>query len=126
VSKAGLTRLMILFPGNPAFKVRLSEGSRAYTNYRVKPSLGAIAKDIDLNLVLTADYHLYIICTMSEQLQQLILDTLDSQTTIHDTRSLVLPGQAAPASTSEDQIIILGALNSLLSRDVNAYFHKFL
>ncbi|KAF9569334.1 phenylalanine-tRNA ligase [Agrocybe pediades] len=58
---------------------------------------------------------------MAEQLQQLILDTLNSQHVIEDTRNLVLPGQAVAASTSEDQITILGALNSLLSRDMIQY-----
>lgn len=57
---------------------------------------------------------------MSEALQKLILDTLDAESTIKDTRSLVLPGQTASASSNEDQIVILGALNSLLSREVGA------
>jgi hypothetical protein len=56
--------------------------------------------------------------SMTETLQQLILTTLDAQGTIQDTRALVLPGQAQPATSSEDQITILGALNSLLSREV--------
>ncbi|KDR83606.1 hypothetical protein GALMADRAFT_55520 [Galerina marginata CBS 339.88] len=56
---------------------------------------------------------------MSEALQKLILDTLESQSAIKDTRSLVLPGQTATASTNEDQIAILGALNSLLSREAS-------
>jgi phenylalanyl-tRNA synthetase alpha chain len=55
---------------------------------------------------------------MSEALQKLILDTLDLHGSIPDTRALVLPGHAQSASTSEEQIIILGALNSLLSREV--------
>jgi phenylalanyl-tRNA synthetase alpha chain len=55
---------------------------------------------------------------MSEALQQLILDTLDSSNVIKDTRSLVLPEKNAPAVTQDEQIVILGALNSLLSRDV--------
>ena len=55
---------------------------------------------------------------MAENLQQLILDTLDAQSTIEDTRSLTIPGQSAPAIFQEDQITILGALNSLLSREV--------
>lgn len=55
---------------------------------------------------------------MSESLQKLILDTLDSQSTIKDTRSLILPGQSTPADSHDAQIIILGALNSLLSREV--------
>lgn len=59
---------------------------------------------------------------MSEILQQIILDTLESQSLIKDTRTLVLPGQSQAASTNEDQITILGALNSLLSRDVSLSF----
>lgn len=55
---------------------------------------------------------------MSELLQQLILDTLDAQSAIQDTRSLTIPGQPKPATSHEDQNIVLGALNSLLSRDV--------
>lgn len=55
---------------------------------------------------------------MSEALQKVVLDALESHGVISDTRSLILPGQANTASTSEDQIIILGALNSLLSREV--------
>ncbi|CAA7259889.1 unnamed protein product [Cyclocybe aegerita] len=58
---------------------------------------------------------------MAEALQKLILDTLEAETTIKDTRSLILPGQAQPASSNEDQIVILGALNSLLSRDMIQY-----
>ena len=56
---------------------------------------------------------------MSEILQQLVLDTLESQSFIEDTRTLILPGQSQVASTNEDQITILGALNSLLSHDVS-------
>jgi phenylalanyl-tRNA synthetase alpha chain len=55
---------------------------------------------------------------MAESLQQLILDTIDARKTIEDTRSLIIPGQTQPATSHEDQIAILGALNSLLSRDV--------
>ena len=55
---------------------------------------------------------------MSESLQQLILDTLDAHSTIPDTRSLLVPGKSQPATSNEDQILILGALNSLLSRQV--------
>lgn len=56
---------------------------------------------------------------MAETLQQLVLDTLDKDGTIKDTRTLVLPGQTEPASTHDSQIIILGALNSLSSREVS-------
>lgn len=55
---------------------------------------------------------------MAEAIQQLVLTTIDAQGTIPDTRTLVLPGQAQPATSHEDQITILGALNSLLSREV--------
>lgn len=64
-------------------------------------------------------YRLSLTVEMSEALQKLIVDTLDLHESIYDTRSLVFPGQAQSASTSEDQIIILGALKSLLSREVN-------
>ncbi len=55
---------------------------------------------------------------MAEAIQQLVLAALDTQGTIQDTRTLVLPGQVQPATSHEDQITILGALNSLLSREV--------
>ncbi len=55
---------------------------------------------------------------MAEAIQQLILDTLDKEGTIKDTRTLFLPGYKEPAATHDSQIIILGALNSLSSRDV--------
>ena len=58
---------------------------------------------------------------MAEAIQQLILDTLDKDGVIQDTRTLVLPGYKEPAATHDSQIIILGALNSLSSRDVH-YF----
>jgi phenylalanyl-tRNA synthetase alpha chain len=57
--------------------------------------------------------------TMAESLQKLILDTLEESHTINDTRSLTIPGQAQPATSPDAQITILGALNSLLSRDVS-------
>ncbi|KAK0206376.1 phenylalanine-tRNA ligase [Desarmillaria ectypa] len=58
---------------------------------------------------------------MVEALQQLILDTLDAQPSIEDSRTLVLPGQKEPATSHEAQITILGALNSLLSREMIKY-----
>ncbi|KAJ3573352.1 hypothetical protein NP233_g2483 [Leucocoprinus birnbaumii] len=58
---------------------------------------------------------------MAEALQQLVLTALDTNGTILDTRELVLPGQTKPATSSEDQIVILGALNSLLSREMISY-----
>lgn len=56
---------------------------------------------------------------MSEAVQQLILETLDKNGSIDDTRLLVLPGQTATAATQEDQLVIIAALNSLSSRDVS-------
>ncbi|KAG5648936.1 hypothetical protein DXG03_000285 [Asterophora parasitica] len=58
---------------------------------------------------------------MAESLQQLILDTIDARSIIDDTRTLTIPGQSQPAASHEDQITILGALNSLLSRDMIVY-----
>jgi phenylalanyl-tRNA synthetase alpha chain len=55
---------------------------------------------------------------MAEALQQLILETLDKSDSIEDTRTLIIPGDAQPAASNDAQITILGALNSLLSRDV--------
>lgn len=58
---------------------------------------------------------------MAEELQQLILNELDVSGVIQDTRSLVLPGQSVPAASQDAQISILGALNSLLSREMVLY-----
>lgn len=58
---------------------------------------------------------------MAEAIQQLILDTLDKDGSIKDTRTLVLPGHSEAAATHDAQIIILGALNSLSSREVNIF-----
>ncbi|KAF8640129.1 hypothetical protein AX17_001365 [Amanita inopinata Kibby_2008] len=58
---------------------------------------------------------------MAEALQQLILDTLHALDVIEDTRTIVIPGKSQPATAQEDQISILGALNSLLSRDMIVY-----
>jgi phenylalanyl-tRNA synthetase alpha chain len=52
------------------------------------------------------------------QLQQLILDRLDAHGSLPDTRTLTIPGATSPATDAESQITILGALNSLLSREV--------
>jgi len=57
---------------------------------------------------------------MAEDIQQLILDTLDSAGSINDSRSLLLPASSGPATSHDAQIIILGALNSLDSRDVSS------
>ena len=56
---------------------------------------------------------------MAEAIQQLILDTLDKDGVIQDTRTLTLPGHKEPAASHDAQIIILGALNSLSSREVS-------
>ncbi|KAJ7590826.1 phenylalanine-tRNA ligase [Mycena floridula] len=58
---------------------------------------------------------------MAENLQQLILDTLDAESSIKDTRTLIIPGTSEPAASHDAQIIILGALNSLLSREMVKY-----
>ncbi|KAG6336685.1 hypothetical protein ID866_2392 [Astraeus odoratus] len=58
---------------------------------------------------------------MAETLQQLILDTLDESSVIQDTRTLVIPGETNPAASHEAQITILGALNSLQSREMISY-----
>jgi phenylalanyl-tRNA synthetase alpha chain len=58
---------------------------------------------------------------MAEQLQQLILDTLDANSTLPDTRTLTIPGQSTQATSHDAQITILGALNSLLSREVSLH-----
>jgi len=58
---------------------------------------------------------------MAEAIQQLVLDTLDKFGTIQDTRTLILPGYSDPAANHDSQIIILGALNSLSSRDMISY-----
>lgn len=54
---------------------------------------------------------------MAEALQKLVLDTLDKDGTIRDTRTLVIPGERDLATSHEAQIVILGALNSLFSRE---------
>lgn len=56
---------------------------------------------------------------MSEPLQQLILLHLDTHGSLSDTRSLSLPGSTPQATDADAQITILGALNSLLSREVS-------
>ncbi len=56
---------------------------------------------------------------MSESLQLLILRHLDTHSSLSDTRTLSIPGSTAPATGADAQITILGALNSLLSREVS-------
>ncbi|TFY65637.1 hypothetical protein EVG20_g5444 [Dentipellis fragilis] len=58
---------------------------------------------------------------MAEDLQQLVLNSLNDNGTIQDTRTLVLPGSSQPASSADAQITILGALNSLDSREMIKY-----
>ncbi|KAI5125060.1 hypothetical protein M0805_007483 [Coniferiporia weirii] len=55
------------------------------------------------------------------EVQELILKTLDSKSSIKDTRDLVLPGDSLPAISQDAQLVILGALNSLLSREMITY-----
>ena len=61
---------------------------------------------------------------MSESLQQLILDTLNASREISDTRTLTIPGQLSQAASHDAQITILGALNSLFSREVRPINYK--
>ncbi|EJD01428.1 uncharacterized protein FOMMEDRAFT_147949 [Fomitiporia mediterranea MF3/22] len=56
-----------------------------------------------------------------EAVQELILKTLDSEGSIKDTRNLVLPGESQPANSQDAQLIVLGALNSLASREMLTY-----
>jgi phenylalanyl-tRNA synthetase alpha chain len=56
---------------------------------------------------------------MSESLQQLILHYLDTHGSLSDTRSLSIPRSTEQATDADAQITILGALNSLLSREVS-------
>jgi phenylalanyl-tRNA synthetase alpha chain len=56
---------------------------------------------------------------MAESLQQLILDHLDIHGSLSDSRNITIPGSTAPATDADSQISILGALNSLLSREVS-------
>ncbi|KAL4076104.1 tRNA synthetases class II core domain (F)-domain-containing protein [Scleroderma citrinum] len=58
---------------------------------------------------------------MAEALQQLVLDELAKFSIIRDTRTLIIPGQTDPAESHEAQITILGALNSLQSREMISY-----
>lgn len=60
---------------------------------------------------------------MALELQQLVLDLLDTSNEIKDTRTIVLPGEKEPASSQEAQLQIQGALNSLLSREVCEKYH---
>jgi len=55
---------------------------------------------------------------MAESLQQLILDYLNTHGSVSDSRTITIPGATSPATDADSQIAILGALNSLLSREV--------
>ena len=56
---------------------------------------------------------------MSESLQQLILDYLNTHGSLPDTRTLSIRRSTAQATDPDAQSTILGALNSLLSREVS-------
>ena len=56
---------------------------------------------------------------MAESLQQLVLDHLEVNGSLSDSRTITIPGTTSPAADAESQITILGALNSLLSREVS-------
>ncbi|KAG8969412.1 Phenylalanyl-tRNA synthetase, beta subunit, cytoplasmic [Tulasnella sp. 419] len=58
---------------------------------------------------------------MAEQLQQLILDLLDKSSVIENTQTITIPGETSPATSNESQLVIQGALNSLLSREMVTY-----
>lgn len=53
-----------------------------------------------------------------EAIQDLILKTLDTEGSIKDSRQLILPGESQPAVSHDAQLTVLGALNSLSSREV--------
>jgi hypothetical protein len=65
--------------------------------------------------------HLSSLPAMAESLQQLILDHLDANGALSDSRTITIPGAASPATDADSQITVLGALNSLLSREVSDY-----
>ena len=54
-----------------------------------------------------------------EAIQELVLKTLEQEGVIKDTRNLILPGDSEPAISQDAQLSILGALNSLSSKDVS-------
>lgn len=53
-----------------------------------------------------------------EVVQQCILTILGNDSVIRDTRDITLPGDHPSARSQDGQLLILGALNSLLSREV--------
>ncbi|KAF8528964.1 tRNA synthetases class II core domain (F)-domain-containing protein [Hysterangium stoloniferum] len=56
-----------------------------------------------------------------EAVQQHILNVLEADAAIRDTRLLILPGDTVPAKSQDTQLVIQGALNSLLSKDMVSY-----
>lgn len=52
----------------------------------------------------------------TEELQTLVLNTLDQQTTIQDSKDLTFNGSPV------DQLVLLGALSSLKSKNVRFFF----
>ncbi|KAG8703874.1 Phenylalanyl-tRNA synthetase, beta subunit, cytoplasmic [Ceratobasidium sp. 394] len=56
-----------------------------------------------------------------ESLQQLILDTVEREGKIEDTRNIQLPASLHKDDLQEAQMVIQGALNSLLSREMVTY-----
>lgn len=53
-----------------------------------------------------------------EAVQQCVLTILENESIIQDTRDLGLPGNQVSAKSQEGQLVIQGALNSLLSKEV--------
>jgi hypothetical protein len=56
-----------------------------------------------------------------ESLQQIILDILERGGKIEDTRNIQLPASLHKDDVQEAQMVIQGALNSLLSREVSQH-----
>jgi len=54
-----------------------------------------------------------------EAVQQHILKLLETENTIQDTRAITLPGEYKPAKSQDAQLVVQGALNSLLSKEVS-------
>ena len=55
---------------------------------------------------------------MAESILHIILDHLHNHGSLSDSRTLAIPGYTTPTD-ADAQIAILGALNSLLSREVS-------
>ncbi|EJU06216.1 hypothetical protein DACRYDRAFT_60848 [Dacryopinax primogenitus] len=60
----------------------------------------------------------------SSELQQLVVDILEKETAIPDTRKLVIPGTKRQAASAEDQNAVISALASLASREIVTYDQK--